>query len=147
MKDKVSALIKTALVTLAAQNIIAEQDIPGEINIERSKDPKHGDLASNISLILAKKANMNPRQLAELLVKELNNADGVTKIEIAGPGFINFTLAKDIHTKIISDIISQKDRFGASNYGKKHTISNMFLPILPDHHTWGTDVPQPTALV
>ena len=131
MKDKVSALIKTALATIAAQDVIDVQDIPAEIKVDRTKDPKHGDLASNIALMLAKKAGMNPRQLAEVLVKELSNAGGVTKVEIAGPGFINFTLAKDIHTQVIGDIISQKDRFGTSNHGKDQPIHIEYVSANP----------------
>lgn len=131
MKDKVSALIKAALATLALKNILDEQDIPAEIKIDRTKDPKHGDLASNIALMLAKKAQMNPRQLAELLVEELSQAPGVTKVEIAGPGFINFTLAKDVHTQVISDIISQKDQFGISDHGKDQTIHIEYVSANP----------------
>lgn len=131
MKDKVSALIKAALATLAAQHVIEAQDIPTEIKIDRTKDPKHGDLASNIAMVLAKKANMNPRQFAELLVNELSKADGVTNVEIAGPGFINFTLAKDVHTQVISDIISQKDQFGTSNHGKDQPIHIEYVSANP----------------
>ncbi len=122
MKHDISALLKAALLTLSQQNVLNVQDIPTEIKIDHTKDPQHGDLASNIALTLAKKVGKNPRELAELIVKALPATTSVTKIEIAGPGFINFTLAKDVHTQVISAILSEKEHFGTSQYGAKQTI-------------------------
>ena len=57
--------------------------------VEPPRDPSHGDLATNAAMVLAKEARMNPRALAELLVADLQDDPRVTKVEIAGPGFIN----------------------------------------------------------
>lgn len=131
MKDVISALLKSALTTLADQGVLDKQDIPADIKIDRTKDPKHGDFASNISLILAKKAGLNPRELAEKIIQTLPQHKAVTKIDIAGPGFINFTLAQDSHTQIIQHIITKKEQFGTSNHGKDQTIHIEYVSANP----------------
>lgn len=131
MKDTISALLKTALTTLAHQGLLDEQDIPAEIKIDRTKDAKHGDFASNLSLILAKKVGMNPRELAEKIIAALPQHNCVTKVEIAGPGFINFTLAQDSHLQVIAQIITEKELFGTSNHGKEQTIHIEYVSANP----------------
>ncbi len=131
MKANISALLKAALITLAEQGVLNAHDIPQEIKIDPTRDPKHGDFASNIALILAKKAGLNPRSLAERIIEALPKAQSVTKVEPAGPGFINFTLAQDAHTHIIRTILTEKERFGTSAHGKDQTIHIEYVSANP----------------
>ena len=89
MKAHIQQLLEQAIVSLQTQNILPE-DIQPRITIDRTKDKSHGDFANNLALMLAKPAKKNPRALAELLVANIPHSDLVTKMEIAGPGFINF---------------------------------------------------------
>ena len=92
MKHHLSQLLSQAVQTLKSQRILPdEQRI--EINLERTRDRKHGDFASNLAMVLCKLAGSKPRDLAEKLVSALPESEQVTKVEIAGPGFINFFLS------------------------------------------------------
>ena len=89
MKNHLIELLRQTLAQLKTNG-----DIPAELNpdiqIERTRDASHGDFASNLALLLAKGAGKKPRELAELLVKALPESPQVSRVEIAGPGFINF---------------------------------------------------------
>ena len=97
--------------------VSCEEDI--NVILENAKDAKHGDYSTNIAMQLTKRAKKNPRIIAEEIVKnfDTNKAD-VAKIEIAGPGFINFFLKKTVFTKSIKGIIDLGDDYGKSNSGK-----------------------------
>src|SRR4051812_49506905 len=67
---------------------------PPEVVVERPKNPEHGDYATNVALRLAKPAGRPPREVAELLAAELRAHDGIDRVDVAGPGFLNITLAE-----------------------------------------------------
>ena len=93
-----------------------------DIIIEKSKTPEHGDYASNVALKFAGRFGMNPRDLA---TKIANNIDKevVEKVEIAGPGFINFFVKKNAINSIVSQIIKEGDNFGrGANKNKKINV-------------------------
>ncbi|WP_372882532.1 arginine--tRNA ligase [Psychromonas sp.] len=89
MKAHIQQLLEQAIVSLQTQKIIPEEIQP-RIAIDRTKDKSHGDFANNLALMLAKPAKQNPRQLAELIVANIPDSKLIIKMEIAGPGFINF---------------------------------------------------------
>lgn len=89
MKDTIRHLIQQALTRLTAEGVLPEGLSPA-IQVENTKDKSNGDFASNIAMMLAKPAAMKPRDLAEKLVAALPADDGISKVEIAGPGFLNF---------------------------------------------------------
>lgn len=89
MKDTIRHLIQQALTRLTAAGVLPEGLSPA-IQVENTKDRSNGDFASNIAMMLAKPAGMKPRDLAEKLVAALPADDGIAKVEIAGPGFLNF---------------------------------------------------------
>lgn len=89
MKASIQQLLEQAIVSLQTQQIIPA-DIQPRILIDRTKDKLHGDFANNLALMLAKPAKQNPRALAQLIVKNIPQSDLICKMEIAGPGFINF---------------------------------------------------------
>ena len=89
MKDSIRHLIQQALTRLTADGVLPAGLSPA-IQVENTKDKTHGDFASNIAMMLAKPAGMKPRDLAEKLIAALPDDAGISKVEIAGPGFLNF---------------------------------------------------------
>ena len=89
MKRIVAELLANALAGLP-ELADAAGDLAIESTVERTRDPDHGDFASNVAMRLAKPARRNPREIAQQVVEALGESDAVSKIEIAGPGFINF---------------------------------------------------------
>jgi arginyl-tRNA synthetase len=89
MKDTIRQLIQQALTQLVNEGVLPEGLTPA-IQVENVRDKTHGDFASNIAMMLAKPAGMKPRDLAEKLVAALPADAQVSKVEIAGPGFLNF---------------------------------------------------------
>ncbi|RRS00254.1 arginine--tRNA ligase [Glycomyces terrestris] len=89
--------------------------LPAQTAVERPRDPKHGDYASNIALQTAKKAGTNPRALAEKVSELLAAADGVAKVDIAGPGFLNITLDAAAAAGIAGKIVAAGAAYGTNN--------------------------------
>lgn len=89
MKDSIRHLIQQALIRLTTEGVLPEGLSP-TIQVENTKDKSHGDFASNIAMMLAKPAAMKPRELAEKLIAALPSDEQISKVEIAGPGFLNF---------------------------------------------------------
>ncbi len=116
MKKTVEQLINQAL-----QTIVTSGEIPAEINIdfkvERTQDASHGDFATNVALVLAKPCRMAPRKIADLLVTALASHPLIERVEIAGPGFINFFMRTTARSQIISQVLNQGDAFGRSHLG------------------------------
>ncbi len=92
---------------------------PQKAVIEAPRDAKHGDLAGNVALLLAKEAGKAPRELAEKMAEGLKKLapEYIERIEVAGPGFVNVTFTMPFWHELISDIESQKERFGAHTVG------------------------------
>lgn len=89
MKDSIRHLIQQALARLTAEGVLPEGSNP-TIQVENTRDKTHGDFASNVAMMLAKPAGMKPRDLAQKLIEALPADPSVSKVEIAGPGFLNF---------------------------------------------------------
>ena len=86
--------------------------VPAVIPLERPKNRGHGDYASSIALQLAKPAGKNPREVAELLKKDLEALAEVSSVDIAGPGFINITLNRASQADLVRTILNAKDEYG-----------------------------------
>src|SRR5215469_15652794 len=86
--------------------------------VERTRDRKHGDFATNLALALAKTLGKKPRDFAEELIKTLPQNALVAKTEIAGPGFINFFLAPTAYHAELRTILSLGERYGSNESGK-----------------------------
>jgi len=89
MKDTIRQLIQQALTQLVTDGVLPDGLAPA-IQVENARDKTHGDFASNIAMMLAKPAGMKPRDLAEKLINALPASADISKVEIAGPGFLNF---------------------------------------------------------
>nr|WP_255426773.1 arginine--tRNA ligase [Pseudonocardia sp. C8] len=86
--------------------------LPTDAGVERPRNPEHGDYATNVALRTAKKAGVNPRDLASWLAEELAGRDGIASAEIAGPGFINLRLAADAQGAIVGEILATGAAYG-----------------------------------
>lgn len=130
MKDALVDLLQTALADLVTQNLLpALPDTPPQL--DHTKDPSHGDLATNLAMVLAKKANMPPRDLAARLIASLPANTLIDRAEIAGPGFINFFLSQASYTQVISDILIERQRFGSSATGQGRRVQVEFVSANP----------------
>ena len=107
-----SAAIVRIIAALQADGRLGAADLPAEVVIERPKNREHGDWASNVAMQLASKFGLNPRAFAELLAAELNLVDGVDKVDIAGPGFINITLSAAAAGELAKAIVEAGSAFG-----------------------------------
>ncbi|WP_374490242.1 arginine--tRNA ligase [Zoogloea sp.] len=105
-KSQLASLLRQALSSVAPE----QADTP--INLERPKQAGHGDFASNLALQLAKPLKRNPRELANLLLAELPASPLVVKAEVAGAGFINFTLASDAKSAVVRDVLNRAEAYG-----------------------------------
>jgi arginyl-tRNA synthetase len=130
MKQKLGALIEKALDALKIQGII-DQNLTPKITIDRARDPQYGDFASNLAMVLAKQAGLNPRQLAEKIIAALPEDPAVTKVEIAGPGFINFFIDPNSQFQIIKQIHDLGKKFGESKIGAGKKIQVEFVSANP----------------
>lgn len=130
MKKKLEALIQQAVAGLKNQGVIAE-DMPVTITVERTRDPQHGDFATNAAMMLAKAAKTNPRQLAEKLVTALPCDTAVIKVEIAGPGFINFFMDASAQFDVIKHIHDAGREFGRSRIGSGQKVQVEFVSANP----------------
>ncbi|MDP3602580.1 MAG: arginine--tRNA ligase [Bosea sp. (in: a-proteobacteria)] len=107
-----SARVAAAIAALAERGALPAGLDLGRVVVEPTKDPAHGDLATNAAMVLAKEAGTNPRALAALLVEELGKDAEIIKAEIAGPGFINLTLQPSVFTAILKDAVERGLDYG-----------------------------------
>jgi arginyl-tRNA synthetase len=103
------------LGTLQAAGDLPAGDLPTEVVIERPKNREHGDWATNIAMQAAGRFGQNPRALAEKIATELANTEGISKVDIAGPGFINITVSAAAAGAIAKQIVEQGASFGVGS--------------------------------
>jgi len=100
--------------------------------LERPRDAGHGDLATNLGMVLAKLERVKPRSMAERVIAELQLPDGlVSKVEIAGPGFINFWLAEDQLASVVTQILERGGAYGQSEFGVGLRVNVEFVSANP----------------
>jgi arginyl-tRNA synthetase len=104
---------------------------PDDIVVERPKSREHGDYATNIALVLAKQVGRNPRDLATELAQALAAVDGVAKVDVAGPGFVNITLDAAAQGEVARVAVIQGDAYGHSQTLAGRTINVEFISANP----------------
>ncbi len=120
-------MIKDAVVQVYQEELALE-----EINIEIPKDKLHGDYATNVAMRLTKQLKKNPRMIAEEIINALETSKaGVSKCEIAGPGFINFTLESTNITDIVLKVLDAQDTYGSSQVGADIKINVEYVSANP----------------
>ncbi|WP_372613256.1 arginine--tRNA ligase [Halomonas sp.] len=130
MKDTISALLQGALDSLKQQGIVPA-DLRPDIKVDPTRDKSHGDYATNLALMLAKPARRKPRDLAESLVAALPASNAVSRVEIAGPGFVNFFAATDAAAQVVRQVLDAGDAFGRSLTGQGHKVQVEFVSANP----------------
>lgn len=146
VQSKAAEAILKALESATKAGSLTAQ-IPEKLILDRPKNREHGDYATSIALTLAKTANLQPRAIAEIITKTLNDENlltpaGISKVEIAGPGFINITLEVANQGSVVSDILRFKEKFGTGSVlsGKKVNLefvsANPTGPIHLGHTRW-----------
>ena len=120
MKEQLQNLLIKCIGDLIDQGVISE--MPSKIRLDHTKDKSHGDYATNVALMLAKQANVNPKELAQTIIKQLGVAEFIEKTEIAGPGFINFFLSSESSSSVINEIIDSGKGYGVSNIGAGQSV-------------------------
>ncbi|STX41210.1 arginyl tRNA synthetase [Legionella donaldsonii] len=130
MKQTVEQLLTQALTTLKESTVIP-QDVEVDIKVERAKESSHGDFATNLAMMLAKPCRRAPRQLAELIINHLPSHSAVERVEIAGPGFINFFMRNEARSQIIAHILREGERFGRSDFGQGKKVILEFVSANP----------------
>jgi arginyl-tRNA synthetase len=131
VKAQLRDLVLQAIQTLQSDATLpADLALPGFV-IERARSREHGDFACNVAMLLAKPARLKPRELAEKLVAALPANALVEKVEIAGPGFINFYLAAGAYHAELQQILDQGDAYGRSHSGAGKTAGVEFVSANP----------------
>ncbi len=130
MKTQIQQLVSQALDRIAAEGVISSDQIPRPI-IERARDTRYGDFACNVAMVLAKAAGCKPRDLAQQLIDAMPESGLVNKIEIAGPGFINFYLSDDAYLGLVPEVIAQGHEYGRSTIGAGKKVQVEFVSANP----------------
>ena len=146
VQSKVAAVILKALDIAKSEGQLP-CDVPSQLILDRPKNRDHGDYATSIALALAKEANMQPGVIAKVIVKTLTDnklltTAGISKVDIAGPGFINITLESASQGVVVTEILTAGKKFGTSNtlVGKKINLefvsANPTGPLHLGHTRW-----------
>ncbi|SFX80104.1 arginyl-tRNA synthetase [Thermoactinomyces sp. DSM 45891] len=128
MKETLKEQIRQAILQA---ELVTEEQIP-DILLEVPKEKSHGDWATNVAMQLTRIARRNPREIANVIVEKLDQSKAqIHKIEIAGPGFINFTMDRSFLTGVALEIHKQKEEFGRSGAGKGERVNVEFVSANP----------------
>jgi arginyl-tRNA synthetase len=130
MKETVIELLQSSLATLQSEGILpADQTFSPQVG--NTKDKAHGDYACNIALVASKAAGCAPRKLAEALVAKLPESAAIAKVEIAGPGFINFFMNTASAFEVVDVILQQANQFGRNQNGRGEKVQVEFVSANP----------------
>ncbi|MCP3027538.1 arginine--tRNA ligase [Halobacillus sp. A5] len=124
LKDEIIRAVKAA-------ELAADEEMP-EVVLEQPKDKSHGDYATNMAMQLARVAKKNPRQIAAELVEQFDRSEAsIEKIEIAGPGFINFYMNNEYLTDLVPSILEAGEAYGRTDTGNGHKVQVEFVSANP----------------
>ena len=130
MKEHIEELLIQALLHLIREGVLnADCDITPQL--ERTRTPEHGEFASNIAMVLAKRAGMPPRELAQIIIDRMPRSRQLDHAEIAGPGFINFHMNQVALTTVVKDILYHGDSYGHVPPNPKHEVTVEFVSANP----------------
>ncbi len=128
--------ISTAVVDALTSLVEAgELDLPGgvpaEVTVERPRERSHGDYATNVAMKLAKQAGLPPRELAQMLSDRLAEDAGIAQVDVAGPGFLNITVAAAAQGQVAADVVAADTAYGSSNTFAGEKINLEFVSANP----------------
>ena len=123
--EALAALIAEVVAALTGSGALSLPDgLTPTVNVERPRVKEHGDYATNIAMKLAKPAGTNPRALAELIKGQLEQNAGIAKVDVAGPGFLNITVASAAQGQVAADIVA-----AGAHYGSNETLKGMKINV------------------
>lgn len=131
MKASLRALIAQGIDALRSAGTLPADTATPEFVVERPKTREHGDFATNAAMLLAKAARSNPRAIATALVAALPASDDVAKVEIAGPGFINFHLSPGAYQREVTTALAQGAAYGRNDSGRGKTVGVEYVSANP----------------
>ncbi len=134
LKEQIGELVRSALASLPADSLPADlsaADAAASVDIDRTRDPAHGDFATSVALRLAKAAKRNPRELAQAIVAALPASDLVASAEVAGAGFINLRLTPDAYARELLHVHEQGADYGRSTFGGGKSVLVEFVSANP----------------
>ena len=136
MKDTIKKIVVEAAEQAFKNGMLPSDQIP-DIQIEETKHQTHGDYSTNFAMVSASIQKMSPRKIAQSIVLEIEagkkgkNSSLVEKVEIAGPGFINFFLSNKAWHPVVDHILDQDKLYGSSNIGKNEKVQVEFVSANP----------------
>ena len=131
MKAHLRALVAQAIDALRAAGTLPADAVPPEFVIERPKSRAQGDFSTNAAMLLAKPAKSNPRAIAQALVDALPATADIAKVEIAGPGFINFHVAESAWRRQLGEVFARGDAYGRNDGGRGHRAGVEYVSANP----------------
>jgi arginyl-tRNA synthetase len=130
VKEHIQELLSQSLLHLQRNGVLSLPEEP-VIHLERSRSSEHGEFASNIAMSLAKSARMPPRDLAQAIIDNIPKSRQIDKMEIAGPGFINFFLHHCALTGVINDVLRQGKQYGGPQLRHEGQLSLEYVSANP----------------
>jgi len=130
MKQQIAQILTEVVEKLKQEGVIPEEASP-RINVENTRDKSHGDFATNLAMMMTKQAGMPPRDLAQKIIDLLANAAVIQKIEIAGPGFINFFVDDSAKFSVVQSVLEEGQNFGKCNVGQGRSVLVEFVSANP----------------
>ena len=131
MKASLRALIAQGIDALRSAGTLPADTATPDFVVERPKTREHGDFATNAAMLLAKAARSNPRAIATALVAALPASDDITRVEIAGPGFINFHLSPGAYQREVTTALAQGAAYGRNDSGQGRTVGVEYVSANP----------------
>lgn len=130
-KNECRVLLDAALKNCVAAGKLPEGEFP-EYVVEIPNDTAHGDFATNAAMVSARAFRKAPKMIADALVSEMNlSGTSFSKVEVAGPGFINFTLAPKWFSNTVKSVLEEKENYGRTNFGEGKKVLVEFVSANP----------------
>jgi arginyl-tRNA synthetase len=131
MKKKLRNLLERSIDTCLEKGLLKECAIPF-VEVELPREGSHGDYASNIAMVLASSQRENPRKIAQWITDAIDDPEGILeKVEVAGPGFINFFVRDSLWVTLLKDVDDMKDRYGQTDLGGGRKVQVEFVSANP----------------
>ncbi len=130
MKEHLEELLAQSMLHLQREGVLPPGAEP-EIQLERTRSAEHGEFATNVAMVYAKPADMPPRELAQAIIDRIPRSRQVERMEIAGPGFINFFLQRCALTGVLKDVLRQREDYGQLFRGGGNRVTVEFVSANP----------------
>ena len=130
MKNTIRTIVLKAAKAAFEKGDLPSDQVP-DMEIEAPRHTSHGDFSSNVAMVSASVQKMAPRQIAQAVVEAIEPSGFIEKVEIAGPGFINFFLTKAAWHPVVDQVLDQDQAFGASDIGRKEKVQVEFVSANP----------------